>query len=270
MPIEIESPIRVLEQEQFHRLDRQIMGVVFAVHNEFGRLLDEEVYKREVAARCAQMGILPVQREVRIRVTHDTFVKDYSMDLLFSQGAMLEAKAAETLAPLHRSQSLNYLLFAGLRHGKLVNFRTVRVQHEFVSTTLTPEERRRFTVNHGDWLECDEGSRLIKAKMLELLADWGAFLDVALYREGLVHFMGGAASVSKALPVYSGSRQIGTQMMNMISDKVGFALTCMQARSKALREHLERLLQHVPLKAIQWINLNRHQIEFRTLSSPRF
>jgi hypothetical protein len=49
MPIEIETPVRVLDQEEFHCLDRQIMGVVFAVHNEFGRLLDENTYKREIA-----------------------------------------------------------------------------------------------------------------------------------------------------------------------------------------------------------------------------
>jgi hypothetical protein len=32
-------------------------------------------------------------------------------------------------------------LLAGLKHGRLVNLRTERVQHEFVSTTLTPASR---------------------------------------------------------------------------------------------------------------------------------
>ncbi|MEI6392728.1 MAG: hypothetical protein WCT12_16680 [Verrucomicrobiota bacterium] len=34
----------------------------------------------------------------------------------------------------------------------------------------------------------------------------------------------------------------------------------------AMRDHLGRLLYHTRLKAIQWINLNRHQAEFATLS----
>src|SRR2546421_7822307 len=33
-----------------------------------------------------------------------------------------------------------------------------------------------------------------------------------------------------------------------------------------IRDHLDRLLHHTQLKAIQWINLNRHVVEFTTLS----
>ena len=83
MPIEVSTEIRACDQEEFHALDRRIMGVVFAVHNEFGRLLEEDLYKREIAARCVAMGIQPVEREVWIRVSHQSFTKDYYLDLLF-------------------------------------------------------------------------------------------------------------------------------------------------------------------------------------------
>jgi len=108
MPIEISTEIRVFDQEEFHALDRRIMGVVFDVHNEFGRLLDEDLYKCEIAARCVALGLQPAEREVRIRVIHQTFIKDYLMDLLFCHGFMLEAKVAERLVAAHRGQSLNY------------------------------------------------------------------------------------------------------------------------------------------------------------------
>src|SRR5262245_33011072 len=123
MPIEVATTIKPLDQEGFHALDRRIMRVVFDVHNEFGRLLDEDLYKCEITNRCAAIGLLPAEREVRIRVSYETFVKDYFMDLLFCGGFMLEAKVAERLVSAHRGQSLNYLLLAGLRHGRLVNFR---------------------------------------------------------------------------------------------------------------------------------------------------
>ena len=122
MPIEVSTEIRACDQEEFHALDRRIMGVVFAVHNEFGRLLDEDLYKCEIAARCVAMGIQPVEREVWIRVSHQSFTKDYYLDLLFCSGLMLEGKAAERLVAAHRSQSLNYLFLAGLKHGRLVIF----------------------------------------------------------------------------------------------------------------------------------------------------
>src|SRR6266567_2371985 len=131
MPIEVSTRIEPCDQETFHALDRRVMREVFDIHNEFGRLLDEDLYKCELAARCASIGVLPVEREVQIRVTHQGFVKDYFMDFLLCNGFMLEAKAAECLVAAHRGQSLNYLLLAGLKHGCLVNFRAERVQHEF-------------------------------------------------------------------------------------------------------------------------------------------
>ena len=146
MPIEVNTRIQAFDQEEFHALDRRIMRVVFDVHNEFGRLFDEDLYKFEIAARCVDLGLKPAEREVRIRVQHETFIKDYFMDILICHGFMLEAKVADQLAPTHRGQSLNYILLAGLNHGRLVNLRSERIQHEYVSTTLTREERRRFRV----------------------------------------------------------------------------------------------------------------------------
>jgi GxxExxY protein len=269
MPIEVSAGIRVYDQEEFHALDRRIMAVVFGVHNEFGRLLDEELYKREIAARCAGIGLEPAEREVRIRVGHQGFVKDYLMDLLVCHGFMLEAKVAERLVAAHRGQALNYLLLAGLRHGRLVNLRTERVQHEFVSTTLTPEERRRIRVVDGEWVETNAASGQLKAKLVALLEDWGGFLDVNLYREALVHFLGGAGAVYRAVEVFSGSRRVGAQRLNLLDEDTGFALTMKAGGGGGMREHLGRLLEHTRLKAIQWINLNQHRAEFTTLLKSR-
>jgi GxxExxY protein len=265
MPIEVSTGIRACNQEEFHALDRQVMRVAFEVHNEFGRLLDEELYKREIATRCLARGIEPVEREVRIRVTHETFAKDYCMDLLFCQGSMLEGKAAERLVAAHRTQALNYLLLAGLKHGRLVNFRTERLQHEFVSTTLTLEERRRFKVVDDEWVAMNPASQELKVKTIDLLKDWGAFLDANLYREALVHFLGGSSSVCQSVEVFSGATPIGSQKLNLLAPDTAFALTMKQRQSTFMRDHLERLLRHTGLKAIQWINLNRHLAEFATL-----
>src|SRR5947209_8075820 len=165
MPIEVSTKIHAFGQEEFHALDRRIMRVVFDIHNEFGRLLDEDLYMNEIAERCLGLGLQSVEREVRIQVTHENFVKDYFMDLLFCRGFMLEGKAAERLGAAHRSQSLNYLLLAELKHGRLVNLRSERIEHEFVSTSLTAEERRRFSVVEGEWLGTNPESRHLRAKV---------------------------------------------------------------------------------------------------------
>jgi hypothetical protein len=72
MPIEVATTIHPFDQEAFHAMDRRIMREAFDIHNDFGRLLDEDLYKFELAARCAALGILPAEREVQIRVTHKT------------------------------------------------------------------------------------------------------------------------------------------------------------------------------------------------------
>lgn len=269
MPIEVSTRIQTFDQEEFHALDRRIIGVVFDVRNEFGRLLDEDLYKAEIAARCVAIGLQPAEREVRIRVRHESFIKDYFMDLLFCHGFMLEGKVAERLVAAHRGQSLNYLLLAGLKHGRLVNLRPERIQHEFVSTSLTLEERRRFTVAEGEWVQMNTESRQLKSKALELLEDWGAFLDVSLYRAALVHFLGGPNLVSKAVDIFSGSRRVGAQKLNLLNEETAFALTTKHHAVRAMRDHLDRLLRHTRLKAIQWLNFNRHRVEFTTLSKAR-
>ena len=88
-----------------------------------------------------------------------------------------------------------------------------------------------------------------------------------LYREGLVHFLGGAAAVTRPIQIFSGSRAVGTQRLNLITDEAAFALTMLQGNSGTMREHLRRLLGHTGLRHIHWINLNRHRVEFVTLSS---
>lgn len=175
MPIEINTDLRACDQEEFHALDRRIMRVVFDVHNEFGRLLDEALYKAEIAARCLAIGIEPVDRELRIRVRHQSFTKDYFMDLVFGRNLMLEGKAAEQLVPAHRNQALNYLFFG----------------------------------------------------------------------------------------------PIGTQILHMVDPDTSFAVTAVHHRAHGMRHHLDRLLHHTRLRTIQWINFNRHMVEFTTIRSPR-
>jgi GxxExxY protein len=269
MPIQVQTQIKVFTQEEYHALNRQVLRVIFDVQNDFGRFLDEELAKREIAARCTEIGIAPVEREVRIRVTHERFVKDYSMDLLLASGLMIEAKARESTAPAHRAQALNYLLLAGMQHGTLVNLRTERVQHEFVSTQLTPERRRQFTVADTQWRDPGPESAFLKLQMLDLLHDWGAFLEVSLYRDALTFFLGGAAVVQKSVEVFSGARSLGNQTLHLLTPDTAFAVSAVTEEPEQFGMHLTRFLRHTRLRHLQWINLNHHSIEFQTLlNSP--
>ena len=265
MPIEVGTTLRVLDREEFHLLHRKVLGIIFEIHNEFGRFLDELLFKREIQARCEEANITPAHPEVKFRVSHEGFYKDYFIDLCLCHGLPLELKAVENLTSTHRAQALNYIMLAGLHHGMLVNLRPERVQHEFVSTGLTPEARRRFAIIDEAWKSSDERANYLRAKVVALLEDWGAFLEIGLYRQAVTHFLGGEKDVVKPVPVFSGRRLLGLQPMHLLADNAAFTLTAVTGDVQRLRDHQSRFLNHTHLQAIHWINFNHHEVSFTTL-----
>lgn len=266
MPIEVATDIRVLDQEEFHAFDRTLMRIVFDVHNEFGRCLDEGLYKREIAARWLDADLGLAECEVRISVTHGTFHKDYSMDLLFNRGLMLEAKVAAALVPAHRAQGLNYLFLTGMQHARLVNLRTPLVEYEFLSTQLNSERRRIFSIVDSRWRDVNAASAWLREQVAALLQDWGAFLEVTLYRDAITHVCGGPEVVIRKVPVHSAGRFVGEQSVHLLTEDTAFVLTALTSDQSTMEDHLTRFFQLTPLRVVQWVNLNHHQIELVTLA----
>jgi len=265
MPIELTFDIGRLNQEEFHALDRKLMRIVFDVHNQYGRFLDEALYQREIAIRWQAAGFGTAQCEAAIAVTHQSFRKDYFIDVLLNGGLILETKTTESLVAAHRAQGLNYLFLTDLQHGRLVNLRPPQVEHEFLSTKLTSAKRHRFEILDSAWRPVNPGGVWLREKIVELLDDWGAFLEIALYRDAITHLLGGPSSVVRAVPIRSQGGLLGTQSMHMLDEDVAFSFTAATAGSKSMADHQRRFLEHTPLRALHWINFNRHQIEFTTL-----
>ena len=262
MPIELSQPVHVVSQDEFHSIHHVMVGHAFAIHNQYGRMLDEKIYKSELAYRCAQDG-LTAEREVLIRMRHGSFVKDYFIDLLLAGSTVAEAKCAAAIAPAHRAQALNYVLLAGTHHGSLVNFRPLKVQSEFVSTTLTPADRQRFSVVAHNWPDDTEHQKL-REIVVSLCTDVGLGLEVALYREAVMMLVGGQSVLPQPIRIMAGSRQLGEHTMHLLRDSVGLAVTA-ATRFADTRKHLQRLLNHTTLNAIAWVNLSLNNVRFELL-----
>ncbi|MFA6564407.1 MAG: GxxExxY protein [Verrucomicrobiia bacterium] len=245
-------------------MDKIATGCAFDIHNEIGRYLDERLYQAELAARLKDRR-LAVIREVKITLILDGFTRDYSVDILINGGVIVETKTAEALAPAHRAQVLNYLYLCGLHHATLLNFRTERVQHEFVSSSLTPEQCRQVLWNLGDWKPLSAGCETLHSTMQRALADWGSGLDPALYRDAATHFLGGEAKVIREVTVTSEHGLLGTQKVHHLADDIAFSVTASVHRPQVVMEHHRRFLQHTLLRAIQWINLNRQTVTLQTI-----
>ena len=258
-------PVKVFDQEAFHEVDRQVRGMAFDIHNTFGRYLDESIYQLELARRLRVAG-RDVVTEFRMTACMDGFFKNYFADLLIDAGVIVETKTVRTMTSYHRGQTLNYLYMCGLRHATQLNFRPQRVEHEFVSTGITFAERQNFEVHAETWTPCSEQCESLRKQFLRCLSEWGAFLDPNLYRDALVHYFGGLSSVERNVPVTSEGVLLGTQKMRMINDRIAFTVTASTHRPDTVFDHQRRFLQHTPLKALHWFNLNRHNIEIRTIT----
>jgi len=165
---------------------------------------------------------------------------------------------------------LNYLLLTELTHGKLVNLRSELVEHEFVNTTLTRQDRTAFTVLEADWHQAASNSLDIESLLVEMLRDWGVGLDLHLYEEALTHFLGGEERVIKEIEIVVNGRVCGKQKVRLTSPDAAFKITALGADGKIrFEDHARRFLEHTPLRAIHWINLTREQVTFRTLEKER-
>ena len=101
MPVRSKYKVRRLTQQEFAALAYQVMGKLFKIHEDLGRLFDEQIYRRELLQCLPEAHV-----EVLVEVNFDSFSKRYYLDILF-QGAIFELKAVEAFAPRHRAQLLN-------------------------------------------------------------------------------------------------------------------------------------------------------------------
>ncbi len=199
-------------------------------------------------------------------MTHRDFSKTYSLDLVIGNSAIYELKVAAQLASENEAQLLNYLFLEGVGHGKLINFRPAQVQSRFVNTTLTPAGRRQMSVDTSRWEEAGEGSEGLRLALLELLDDWGGFLELPLYREALTHFLGGQDHVVKMVPLRRNGLALGTQRLHLLAPDTAFRITALpEGDAEDHEHHLRALLDHSPLGVIQWLNMVRHRVHLVTL-----
>jgi hypothetical protein len=167
----------------------------------------------------------------------------------------------------HRAQVTNYLLLTELAHAKLINMRPEVVQHEFVNTNISLADRTSFQIDDRAWDACDQKTEDLKRWLTALLHDIGVGLDLEIYDQAAIHFLGGEEAAIKEINVSLDARKLGRQ--KMICPVVGSVLkiTALPERNiAAYEEHLRRFLGHVALERLHWINIGRSLVGFRTLT----
>ena len=104
-------------------LGERILGCALTVHRALGPGLLESVYETCLAHELGKAG-LDYDRQLTLPVIYDGLVFDagYRLDLLVAGRVVVEFKAIEKIADVHRAQLLSYLKLGGFRLGYLLNF----------------------------------------------------------------------------------------------------------------------------------------------------
>jgi len=105
------------------QLTGQILRCAYRVHSRLGRGLLERPYRLCLAYELRRAG-LQVESEKLLPVIYDGIAIDsgYRLDLLIESSVVVEAKAVESLLPIHDAQLLAYLKLSGVKVGFLINF----------------------------------------------------------------------------------------------------------------------------------------------------
>ncbi|QEG39129.1 GxxExxY protein [Roseimaritima ulvae] len=260
MPITCPIDFVPLSTEEFGSLDYAIMKHAFETHQDLGSLADETIYQNDFWNRLQDAGY-DTEREVPVHVTFDTFKKDYFLDLVVNRRAVYELKTVASLTDRHAAQLLNYLLLLDLQRGKLVNFRPMSVESQFVNAPLVGAERRRYSIHTEDW----SGPMGLLDLLRQLLFDWGTGLELSLYNQAIGHLWGNGCRADALLEMSRDGKPLGHQRFHLASPDSAFRLTAFSDVSNSYPSQLSRLLLASPLEAIHWINIAYHDITCRTI-----
>jgi GxxExxY protein len=100
-----------------------INGCAMRVHTTLGPGLLESAYRACLKYELEQKGLL-VECEGDLPIRYGAVELDigYRLDLVVERRVVLELKAVESLAPIHKAQLISYLKLGGYATGLLINF----------------------------------------------------------------------------------------------------------------------------------------------------
>ena len=120
--------------DELNLLSGKVLDCAFRVHSNLGPGLLESTYEACLIYELKKLGLI-VERQVAVPVIYDG-VKlvdvGYRIDILVEAQLVLELKAVDSLAPIHRAQLLSYLRHSNRRLGLLINFNVERLKDGIV------------------------------------------------------------------------------------------------------------------------------------------
>lgn len=103
-----------------------VIGAAIEVHRQLGPGLLESAYEVCLEHELKELG-LDVERQVPVPVVYKDIKLNagYRIDLMVEKKVLIEIKAVDALAPIHKAQVITYLKLKDIKLGLLINFNSV-------------------------------------------------------------------------------------------------------------------------------------------------
>jgi GxxExxY protein len=108
--------------ETTDRLAHSVIGAALEVHRALGPGYLETVYESALAVELDYRGIAYRQQHPFSLSYRDQSIGQGRIDLLVEDTIIIELKAVESIAPIHRAQVISYLKALDCQLGLLINF----------------------------------------------------------------------------------------------------------------------------------------------------
>jgi GxxExxY protein len=109
-------------------MTESIIGAAIEVHRDKGPGLVESIYEWCLSKELELRGLPTIaQKEIIIEYKGFTREEPLRFDLLVDECVLIEAKAVQTVLPIHKAQLLSYMRLLNVPIGLLINFHEMKL-----------------------------------------------------------------------------------------------------------------------------------------------
>ncbi len=113
---------KIEPNKRLDRLARTVIGAAIEVHRHLGPGYLESVYEEALAVEL-DLRQVPFERQKAFAVDYKgRTIGEGRLDFLVGDELLVELKAVEALAPIHKAQVISYLKATDRQLGLLINF----------------------------------------------------------------------------------------------------------------------------------------------------
>lgn len=135
--------------QQIDELAHAVIGAAIEVHRHLGPGYLESVYQGAMTVELRLRGLqFTAQKPIAVRYK-EYEIGEGRLDFWVGEGLIVELKAVDALAPVHKAQVLSYLKATGLPLGLLINFNVVLLKDGIQRVVLSSDSSRPGDMQRG-------------------------------------------------------------------------------------------------------------------------